>query len=72
MVSVCEKCAFCAGRWGLQAHLDDEEVCRNRIVTLKAYLQAGKMMVDPQPKASIYSHGANGLGRDESKWEIPV
>ena len=55
------------GLVGLRAHLDDDEVCWNRIGNAELVPEGCEMMVDRHPQASIYSHRPIGLGRDESK-----
>lgn len=67
------KCAFYAGLPGLQAHLDNDEVCWNRIGDAELVpAGAGKTMVAWHPRARIYSRRPTGLGRDDLKWEIPA
>ena len=60
------------GLVGLRAHLDDDEVCWNRIGNTELVPEGCEMMVDRHPQASIYSHRPIGLGWDELKWEILV
>ena len=66
------KCTFCAGLRGLQADLDEDDVCWNRIGDAELALEAGKMLVDRHRRASIYSPHPVGLARVELKWGVPV